>query len=193
MAEPLRRADSTRAFSPPIFSVRILTGPEGAVETALFGVLSVSQPGQKGWKPLFALVPVESLIRDQQAGYYAALNAANQAGESTPFIAFMLEVIRDALAEMAHGSDQVTDQVSDQVAALLSALGTQTLSAVELMRRLDLKHRPSFRQRYLQPAIDAKLIEMTRPDAPRSSVQRYRRALLTRRTRRTARSTQAVR
>lgn len=135
------------------------------------------------WKPLFALVPVESLIRDQQAGYYAALNAANQAGESTPFIAFMLEVIRDALADLARGSDQVTDQVSDQVAALLSALGTQTLSAAELMRRLDLKHRPSFRQRYLQPAIDAKLIEMTRPDAPRSSVQRYRRMVGRTRTR----------
>jgi Fic family protein len=52
------------------------------------------------WKPLFALVPVESLIRDQQAGYYAALNESNQAGSSTPFMAFMLQVIHDALAAL---------------------------------------------------------------------------------------------
>ena len=52
------------------------------------------------WKSLFALVPVESLIRDQQAGYYAALNESNQAGSSTPFIAFMLQVIHDALADL---------------------------------------------------------------------------------------------
>jgi Tfp pilus assembly protein PilX len=34
---------------------------------------------------------------------------------------------------------------------------------------------------YLQPALDARRIEMTCPDAPRSSVQRYRRASRTRR------------
>jgi Fic family protein len=130
------------------------------------------------WKPLFALVPVESLIRDQQQGYYAALNDANQAGASTPFVFFMLRLIRDALAELIDLSarDQVSDQVSDQVAALLTTLGAETLSAGELMSRLGLRHRAGFRQRYLQPALATGLIVMTRPDTPRSSVQRYRRA-----------------
>jgi hypothetical protein len=105
---------------------------------------------------------------DQQAGHYAALNAANRQGESTPFMVFMLTVIRDALGELTRSSDQV--------AAFLSALCTQTLSAAELMRRLELKHRLSFRKRYLQPALDAGFIEMIRPGAPRSSAQRYRRA-----------------
>ncbi|MBR4538337.1 MAG: Fic family protein [Clostridia bacterium] len=52
------------------------------------------------WKPIFAWLPVETLIRERQEDYYAALNAANSQGESTAFVAFMLSVIRDALEEI---------------------------------------------------------------------------------------------
>ena len=52
------------------------------------------------WKPFFAWLPVESLIHEKQAGYYEALNASNTEGSSTVFVTFMLEVIRDALAEI---------------------------------------------------------------------------------------------
>lgn len=43
-----------------------------------------------------------------------------------------------------------------------------------LMKRLHLKHRPTFRANYLNPALEADLIEMTQPDAPNSPTQRYR-------------------
>ncbi|MDO5326624.1 MAG: Fic family protein [Clostridia bacterium] len=52
------------------------------------------------WKPIFAWLPVETLIRERQEEYYAVLNAANSQGESTAFVAFMLSVIRDALEEL---------------------------------------------------------------------------------------------
>ena len=52
------------------------------------------------WKPLFAWLPVETLIHERQAGYYEALNAANTQGEATVFVRFMLSVIRDALLEI---------------------------------------------------------------------------------------------
>jgi hypothetical protein len=48
------------------------------------------------------------------------------------------------------------------------------MDALSLMERLQLKHRPSFRQRYLQPALAAGFIVMTRPGAPQSNQQRYR-------------------
>lgn len=48
---------------------------------------------------LFAVVPVESVIRERQATYYEVLGACDHAGESTLFIAFILEAMRDALAE----------------------------------------------------------------------------------------------
>ena len=39
---------------------------------------------------------------------------------------------------------------------------------------LGIKHRPTFRDNYLHPALDADLIEMTIPEKPSSSKQKYR-------------------
>ena len=39
---------------------------------------------------------------------------------------------------------------------------------------LGLKHRKTFRTNYLQPLLDAGWLEMTIPDKPRSSRQKYR-------------------
>ena len=44
----------------------------------------------------------------------------------------------------------------------------------QLQAALDLKDDEHFRKAYLLPAIQAGLIEMTIPDKPRSSKQRYR-------------------
>lgn len=51
------------------------------------------------WKPLFAWLPVESIIHDRQDEYYAAINRSNYEGESTTFIMFMLSAIKEALME----------------------------------------------------------------------------------------------
>ena len=71
-------------------------------------------------------------------------------------------------------SDQDTDQVDDPVRRLLMAIGDETLPASEIMKRLVLSHRPTFRKNYLNPALEANLIERTIPDKPNSSKQKYR-------------------
>lgn len=43
-----------------------------------------------------------------------------------------------------------------------------------LQTRLSLKDRESFRERYLKPALQAGLIEMTIPGKPSSRLQQYR-------------------
>ncbi len=43
-----------------------------------------------------------------------------------------------------------------------------------LQAALGLSDRKSFRERYLKPALDEGLIEMTIPDRPRSRLQQYR-------------------
>ena len=48
-------------------------------------------------------------------------------------------------------------------------MGRETLQSA-----LGLSDRKSFRERYLQPALADGLIEMTIPDKPRSSKQKYR-------------------
>lgn len=51
------------------------------------------------WNPIFAWLPIESIIHDNQQEYYDAINISNAKGESTVFIEFMLSVIKQALNE----------------------------------------------------------------------------------------------
>lgn len=55
---------------------------------------------------------------------------------------------------------------------LEASLDAQTLA--DLMRLCGRSDRTKFRDQVLRPLIDAGLIEMTIPDKPRSSRQRYR-------------------
>ena len=56
------------------------------------------------WRPLFSAIPPESIVRDHQEAYYKALEDAGNAGESTPFIEFMLEVILDSIQSSVKSS-----------------------------------------------------------------------------------------
>ena len=69
--------------------------------------------------------------------------------------------------------DQVADQATDQVKALLSVMKNEHYRS-ELMDFLNLSHNHTFRQNYLHPAIEKGLIELTIPDKPNSSKQKYR-------------------
>ena len=68
---------------------------------------------------------------------------------------------------------QVTAQATEQVEGLVSVLSGE-MSGKELQDALSLQHREHFRLKYLLPALEAGLVEMTIPDKPRSSKQRYR-------------------
>ena len=133
------------------------------------------------WKELFFWLPIEELIQSRQQEYYDALGAADIQADSTGFVELMLEIIRDSLKEVSvigRHSDQVSDPVTDQdmppVNRLLSVLGEETLSAMDLMKRLGLSHKATFRQNYLNPALEQKLIERTIPDKPNSRYQKYK-------------------
>ncbi|MFJ3486058.1 Fic family protein [Pseudomonas sp. NPDC090202] len=134
------------------------------------------------WRPVLAYLPVETVIREQQEDYYAALSASDQMAEGTPFVEFMLAALRQALCEIedaeaatAQVAAQVTAQVSDHVARLLSfLLDKPAMSAGDLMSGMGLSHRQSFRNTYLGPALNDGWVEMTAPESPRSPMQTYR-------------------
>lgn len=60
--------------------------------------------------PVFAYLPIESMIYKKQDEYYQAINDSDYAGESTEFIIFMLETIKDALMEATAQSDIQSDK-----------------------------------------------------------------------------------
>lgn len=129
------------------------------------------------WNELFYWLPIEELIRSRQQEYYEALGKSDMEADSSAFVELMLEIILDTLKEttvVGKAEKDGTDRLSPSVQKLLDALGDEELSAVEIMDRLGLSHRPTFRTNYLNPALDQGLIEMTIPDKPSSRNQKYR-------------------
>jgi len=121
------------------------------------------------WNPLFANIPVESLVFEHQHEYYEALQESTNRTDSAPFIAFMLRMILDAVTTTPQVAPQVTPQVGELVLALQGEMSREALQTT-----LSLQDRKSFRERYLRPALADGLIEMTIPDKPNSRLQKYR-------------------
>ena len=72
------------------------------------------------YKSIFAQIPIESVVRDNQAKYYEALEASGSVGESTPFIEFMLEVIYETLQKLQEENQKVGEKVGIKVGINLS-------------------------------------------------------------------------
>ena len=68
------------------------------------------------WNPVFAWLPVESMIHARQQEYYDAINASNNTGESTVFIEFMLSTIKASLLDAINTSDEGSDMPMDKAA-----------------------------------------------------------------------------
>jgi hypothetical protein len=67
-----------------------------------------------------------------------------------------------------------TPQVTPQVEAVLQAASQLSKSRGDLQRAAGIKDPKHLRTRYLEPLLAAGWIEMTIPDKPRSSKQKYR-------------------
>ena len=53
------------------------------------------------WKPIFAWLPIEELVKERQQNYYDVLAESDKAGESTVFVEFMLSAICDTLLKIS--------------------------------------------------------------------------------------------
>ncbi|MDR0981665.1 MAG: Fic family protein [Culturomica sp.] len=63
------------------------------------------------WNELFAWLPVETVVYENQQGYYNALAISQKAGDSETFIEFMLSTILQALEELP--TRKITDIFTD--------------------------------------------------------------------------------
>jgi ATP-dependent DNA helicase RecG len=67
----------------------------------------------------------------------------------------------------------VTGEVTGEVHRLIAVMEGE-MKRQEIQAALGLKHEDHFRETYLVPALKAGVVEMTIPEKPRSSKQRYR-------------------
>jgi len=121
------------------------------------------------WRDIFYTLPIENTIQKHQQNYYNALSSADKQADSTIFIEFMLDIILSSIRT----TDPVTDPPTDPVKKLLSVMDDDYLSSAQMMAKVGLSHKPTFRQNYLLPALKQALIEMSHPNTPNSPKQKY--------------------
>lgn len=74
------------------------------------------------WNPVFAWVPVETIVKEHQQAYYRAIAVSDKRGESSEFIGFMLRCLRDALDEMRQAFSDERNQASTSESTLENTL-----------------------------------------------------------------------
>ena len=70
-------------------------------------------------------------------------------------------------------TEQPSVQVTEQVRALLSTLSNKQLSLKVLMKKVGLKHRPTFLENYINPAFEVGFLKVLYPDKPNHPRQKY--------------------
>ena len=126
------------------------------------------------WKEIFEYVPIESQIKKYQEEYYKAINNCNKTGNSNEFIEFMLEMIDKELDNLLESTEKEITHISGYVTKLLEVMDYNIpMSSFEIMEKLGLKSKDSFRDNYLNPALESGLIKMTLPNKPTSKNQMY--------------------
>ena len=71
----------------------------------------------KEWKDVFAWLPVETLVKENQADYYKALSTSDSNADSTLFTEFMLSMILSAVEEIIRTEKKVSVKVTAKVTA----------------------------------------------------------------------------
>jgi len=195
---PLYPPRATREALANALCHRDYTIPGGAVAVAMYDDhLDITNPGtfhfgitpeklaqpheSKPWNPIIAGVFYRAgIIERWGTGTLNILDWCAENGNPAP--AWAEQAGSVVLTFAPQTTEQVEDQVKAQVAGevtgevqrLLEALVNSPMARLEAQKSLGLKGQANFRDRYLQPALSTKLIEMTIPDKPRSSKQRYR-------------------
>ena len=67
------------------------------------------------WKPIFAWLPIETLIKENQKLYYKALGISDSNADSTEFIEFMLSIILKTIKEIITTELKITQKIAQKI------------------------------------------------------------------------------
>ena len=123
-------------------------------------------------KELIRIFKDLDLVEQLGSGVPRILDAYPQ--ESFEFSENFLRLVLPATEQVTEQvTEEVTEQVTEQVKSLI-AIMDKAYSRADLMQKLNLTHREYFRAEYIQKALEQDIIELTIPDKPKSSKQKYR-------------------
>lgn len=126
------------------------------------------------WKSIFEYLPIESQIHKYQDEYYKAIAKSNSDGNSNEFIEFMLKMINETLNEVLKEDAESLSVEELCINRLLDAMKINVpMTANEIMEKLNIKSKETFRKNYLDIAIKAGKVKLVLPDKPTSKNQMY--------------------
>jgi Fic family protein len=111
----------------------------------------------KEYAPVFEFLPIESLIKEKQQEYYQVLGKSDSMGSSTVFIEFMLEIIRNALADLLKLQNfNLTNK--DRMIHFKDRIGMELFSRQDYLRAFK-EISPATASRDLKLAVENEIIE----------------------------------
>lgn len=124
------------------------------------------------WNPLFAWLPVESMIHNRQKQYYEAINHCSVVCDDTTFVEFMLDTIKATLEESVScstGTGLEQDKTPDDLLEFCAVPRSRS----EMQAFCGVPGRKKFNNDYLKPLLDSGKLVMTIPEKPSSKNQKY--------------------
>ena len=106
--------------------------------------------------PIFEFIPFESIIAENQEGYYEALAISDKKGKSTDFILFMLNVLNKSM-EPYLNAKEITLEANDRIEIFLNQI-TSEFSRSDYLKFFKLISSPTA-SRDLAKAVELNLLE----------------------------------
>lgn len=138
-------------------------------------MLSTTHPSKPNNKLIADICFKAGLIESWGKGTISIIESNTYHGLQSTEIKEFAGGIQVSFIQTDQVTEQATDQATDQgIDQLIKALKFKDLDKLELMKVLDLNHKPHFNDKYIKPLLEQDLIEMTIPDKPKSPNQKYR-------------------
>lgn len=126
------------------------------------------------YKEVFGYLPIENQIKKYQEKYYNSIARCHINGNSNEFIEFMLKMFDEVLDEIINSSSHALTQNNVYLIKLLDVMDDNIpMTANQIMEKLNIKSKETFRANYLDLALKEGLVKMTIPDKPTSKNQMY--------------------
>lgn len=83
------------------------------------------------WNPIFAWIPVETIVKEHQQEYYSAIAQSDSTASSMPFISFMLRCMKSAVEEMQESTQKSTQKSNQKILAAMHRDPSVTIKGLQ--------------------------------------------------------------
>jgi len=121
------------------------------------------------WNPIFAWIPMESVLYQNRPQYYQAISDARHANDSGPFIEFTLSALYETVKEQA--KHQAEPQA--KLATTQFAVEEKELNAAEFLKFVEAESNKPGNENTIYELIDGQIYTRSAPNANHMGLSRF--------------------